>query len=67
MQALLYSAPKDKGRITNLRKLLERTRSDAHVTCFWRSGPGETAPQIPTQFKSAIKPLAADIETDFAP
>jgi len=45
---------------------LERTRADAHVTCFWRGDPDETAPQIPAQFKSAIKPLAANIETDFA-
>lgn len=67
VQELLYPAPSDKGRITKLHKLLKRAHSNAHVTCFWRGDPGKTAPQIPGQFKSAIKPLAADIETDFAP
>jgi len=65
VQELLYPAPSDKGRIAKLRKLLDRTHAAAHVTCFWRGDPGETAPQIPAQFKSAIKPLTADIETDF--
>jgi len=66
VETLLFPKPAEKGRITKLRKLLERTRADAHVTCFWRGDPDETAPQIPAQFKSAIKPLAANIETDFA-
>ena len=66
VETLLYPKPADKRRITKLRKLLERTHADAHVTCFWHGGPGEPAPKIPTQFKSAIEPLAADIESDFA-
>lgn len=66
VQELLYPAPNDEERVTTLRKVMERTHSDAHVTCFWHGDPGETAPQIPAQFKSAIKPLDADIATDFA-
>ena len=66
LQKLLYPAPTDKTRITKLRHILDRTHSDAHLTCFWRGDPGETAPQIPSEFKSAVKPLTADIETDFA-
>jgi hypothetical protein len=66
LHKLLYPEPSDKGRITKLRDVLERAHSHAHITCFWRGDVGETAPQIPAQFKSAIKPLAADFETDFA-
>jgi hypothetical protein len=40
--------------------------SDAHLTCFWRSEPGEALPEIPIWFESAVEPLSADIETDFA-
>ena len=65
VQKLLYPKPGDKGRITKVREILERAHSRAHVTCFWRGEPGETAPQIPAQFKSTMKPLAVDIETDF--
>ena len=65
VQKLLYRDPSDDSRITKLRDILGRTDSRAHVTCFWHGDPGETAPQIPAQFKSAIEPLAADIETDF--
>src|SRR5436309_2760287 len=53
LQKLLYPAPTDKTRITKLRHILDRTHSDAHLTCFWRGDPGETAPQIPSEFKSA--------------
>ena len=67
MQELLYPEPSDKRRMAKLRDLLKRSHSRAHVTCFWRGNPGEAAPQIPAQFESAMKPLAADIETDFAP
>jgi hypothetical protein len=66
VEKLLYPKPADKGLIVKLRKLLERTHSGAHVTCFWHGEPGETAPQIPAEFTSAVKPLATDIETDFA-
>jgi len=66
VQKLLYPEPGDDRRIASLREILERTRSRAHVTCFWRGDPGEPAPTISAQFKSAIKPLAADVETDFA-
>ena len=63
---LLCPEPNDSSRISKLHDILERTHSHADITCFWRGDPGETAPQIPARFKSAIKPLAADIETDFA-
>jgi hypothetical protein len=65
VQKLLYPEPSDSRRITKLRAILERAHSRAHVTCFWHGDSGEAVPQIPDQFKSAIKPLAADIETDF--
>jgi Domain of unknown function (DUF4279) len=64
---LLYPAPSDVSRITKLRDILGRAHSHAHITCFWHGDSGETAPQIPDRFKLAIEPLAADIETDFAP
>jgi Domain of unknown function (DUF4279) len=63
---LLSPRPGDMSRIAKLDEILKRTRSGAHVTCFWRGDPGEPAPKIPDRFKSAIEPLAADIETDFA-
>ena len=62
---LLYPARSDGSRITKLRDILGRAHSHAHITCFWHGDPGETAPQIPDRFKSAVEPLAADIETDF--
>jgi len=67
VQELLYPAPDDDGRIGMLCDILERTHSRAHITCFWHGDPGEPAPQLPDRFTSAVKPLAADIETDFAP
>ena len=66
VQKLLCPEPSSKRRITKLRDVLERAHSHAHITCFWHGDPGQVAPQIPAQFKSAIEPLAADIETDFA-
>jgi hypothetical protein len=66
VQKLIYPEPGDKQRIAKLHDILERARSHAHITCFWHGDPGDTAPQIPAEFKSALKPLAADIETDFA-
>ena len=66
LQKMLCPTPGDTSRIAKLRAVLERTHSRAHVTCFWRGDPGETAPQIPGRFKSAIEPLAAALETDFA-
>jgi hypothetical protein len=63
---LLYPEPTDVSRIMKLCDILGRAHSRAHITCFWHGDPGETAPQIPDRFKSAIGPLAADIETDFA-
>jgi hypothetical protein len=62
---LLYPEPSDVSRITKLRDVLGRAHARAHITCFWHGDPGETAPQIPDRFKSALEPLAADIETDF--
>ena len=66
VQKLLYPARGNDSRMTKLRAILEHDQVRAHVTCFWRGDPGETAPPIPSRFKSAIAPLAADIETDFA-
>lgn len=66
VQKLLYPAVGDTARIMKLRDVLERARSHAHITCFWRGGPGEASPKMPSQFKSAIEPLAVDIETDSA-
>jgi hypothetical protein len=66
IETLLYPKPGDPGRVSKLGKVLEQSHSRAHVTCFWRSDPGEPAPQIPARFKSAIRSLAAEIETDFA-
>ncbi len=66
VQKLLCPEPGDDRRIMKLRDILGRAHSHAHITCFWHGGPGETAPPIPDRFKSAIEPLAADIETDFA-
>ena len=66
VQKLLYPEPKDNSRVTRLRSILDRAHSSAHITCFWQGDPGETVPQIPPEFRSAIEPLAADIETDVA-
>jgi hypothetical protein len=66
LESLLYPKPGNDRRITALKVLLEHTHSCAHVTCFWRGDPGEPAPHIPDCFRSAIEPLAANIETDFA-
>jgi hypothetical protein len=63
---LLYPESGDNQRLVRLRDILGRTHSQAHVTCFWHGNPGETPPSIPSRFKAAIDPLAADIETDFA-
>lgn len=65
VQTLLYPSVTDTGRIVRLREVLDRTNSRAYVTCFWRGDPGDAAPQILLQFKSAMKPVA-NIETDFA-
>jgi hypothetical protein len=64
---LLYPEPTDNRRVTKLREILEKTHSHAHVTCFWHGDPGEVVPEIPPQFRSALEPIAADIETDFDP
>lgn len=66
VQKLLAPGSGDIGRMGKLRDILKRTHSRGRVTCFWRGEPGEPAPQIPDGFSSAIKPLAIDIETDFA-
>ena len=66
VQKLLYPQSTDVSRITKLRDILGRAHSHARITCFWHGDRGETAPQIPDRFKSAVEPLAADIETDFA-
>jgi uncharacterized protein DUF4279 len=66
VEDLLYPEPGENRRISKLREVLERTHSRTHVTCFWRGDPGEPAPPIPARFKSAIEPLAADVETDFS-
>lgn len=66
VEKLLCPASADDARIAKLRDILDRTHSHAHVTCFWHGDPGEDAPQIPARFKSAVEPLGADSETDFA-
>jgi hypothetical protein len=66
LQMLLFPAPGDVSRIAKLSDILKRTHSAAHITCFWRGKSGEPAPRIPDPFISAIQPLAANIETDFA-
>ena len=66
VQQLLYPEPKDNSRVIQLRGVIERTHSRVRITCFWRGDPGESAPEIPAEFRSAIAPLAADIEPDFA-
>jgi len=66
VQKLLSPWPGDNDRIAKLRDILKRTRSAAHVTCFWRGDPGDLTPRIPDRFKSAVLPLSADIEADFA-
>jgi hypothetical protein len=65
LERLLCPEPGDRRRVVELRSLLERTHSRAHVTYFWRGEPGEPAPQIPNRLKSVMQTLAADIETDF--
>jgi hypothetical protein len=66
VEQLLYAEPGDDRRISKVREALKRTHSHAHLSCFWRGNPGEPSPQIPDPFRSAIAPLAAYIETDFA-
>lgn len=65
VQKLRSSVPNDTTWIAKLRALLDRTHSIAYITCFWRGNPGESLPQIDDGFRSAIRPLAAEIETDF--
>ncbi len=66
LERLLYPAPDDSSRSVELRAILERTHSHAHITCFWRGATGEPSPPILESLKSAVEPLSADIETDFA-
>src|SRR5215207_9320958 len=47
LEKLLYPDPNGHARIRRLRDVLQRAGSRAHVTCFWRGDPGETAPDIP--------------------
>jgi hypothetical protein len=63
---LLRPEPSDESLVNKLGTILQRAHSRAHVTCFWHGDAGEAAPQIPDWFKSAIRPLPAGIETDFA-
>jgi len=65
VQKLLYPEPNNDRRIEKLRDILARAHSRARITCFWRGDHGETAPQIPVWFKSAIETVGAEIETDF--
>jgi hypothetical protein len=67
VEHLFYPEPDDNSRITALKAVLARAHALAHVTCFWRGDPGKAAPEFPRSFSVAIEPLAADIETDFAP
>jgi hypothetical protein len=65
VEEVLYPTAADDSRIAELRSILERAHARAHITCFWRGDPGELAPPISEQFKSAVAPLAVDIEADF--
>lgn len=66
MEQLLCPEAEGDSRIRRLREILERTHSYAHITCFWRGERGESVPAVPVNLRSAIKPLNADIETDFS-
>lgn len=66
VERLLYPEAGEDGGIRKLREILERTHSHAHITCFWRGEHGEPVPEVAVSLKSAIKPLNADIETDFS-
>ena len=66
VEKLLCSEPDETSRIAKLQAVLQRAHSRAQITCFWHGDLGETAPKIPAHFKSALVPLAADVETDFS-
>jgi hypothetical protein len=63
---LVYPVRNDDHRASALRTILGETHSRARVTCFWYGDPGEAAPEIPEWFRSAVMPLNAELETDFA-
>jgi hypothetical protein len=50
---------------SDFEKLLERVHSCTQVTVPLAQRPGEDSSKISAKFKSAIKPQAAGIETDF--
>jgi hypothetical protein len=56
VQKVLSPTPGDTSRVAKLRAVLERTHSRAHVTCFWRGDPGETAPRIPAPSNQPFSP-----------
>jgi hypothetical protein len=62
---LLYPAPADNRRVMQLRDVLTKAHSAAHVTCYWHGEPGEQSPMIPAVFAAGLARLPADIETDF--
>ncbi|HEY2539503.1 MAG TPA: DUF4279 domain-containing protein [Stellaceae bacterium] len=66
VEQLLYPEAGEDSRVKKLREILARTHSHAHITCFWRGESGEPVPEVAVSLKSAIKPLNADIETDFS-
>jgi len=66
VERLLYPSSNDDSRVRQLRDVLQRAHSRAHVTCYWRGWQREPSPQIPVEFRAAIERLAGDIETDFA-
>ncbi len=66
MRTLLYPKPDDDSWIAALRDIPKHAHSRARLTCFWRGDPAEAEPHVPAEFRSAIVPLGADIETDFA-
>lgn len=63
---VLHTSPEDARQVDKLRSILQSKHARARITCFWRGGPGEAAPQIPDWFTAGSKRLPADIETDFA-
>src|SRR3954452_4360275 len=66
VRTLVYPKPSGSFRIAALCDVLKHAHSRARITCFRRGDPGEADPPIPAEFRSAIEPLGADIETDFA-
>jgi hypothetical protein len=66
VRTMLYPRPGDSSHISAVCDVLKHAHSRARITCFWRGDPGKAEPRIPEEFRSAVEPLGANIETDFA-